>query len=304
MPSLARLVGMNLDVCLTVTKPDARRGRGRRVGRCAVKRFALEKGLMLYQPRRLSAGPGEQLLKRLKPDVGVVVAFGEVLAPWLIGMFPRGLFNVHASLLPKYRGAAPINHAILNGEKYSGVTVQRVVPELDAGPILGQKKTEIGRREDAASLHDRLSVLGARCLGEILAGLQSGENPPETAQDDSRATYAPKLTKSDGRIVWSRSAEEIRNRIRAMTPWPGAFCMYRGREREEKVTLMDVEHAGRVVESAPGTVVDLTEGEQIVVAAGDGSALRIGALKPAGGRAMSAADFIHGRHVEAGDCFL
>ncbi len=303
VPSLATLCKSDARVSLVVTKPDARSGRGRKRTRSAVKKFALEKGLMLYQPRRFSSDPTAELLKRLRPDAGVIVAYGEVLAPWLIDMFPQGLFNVHASLLPKYRGAAPVNHALLNGEEETGVTVQRVVPEIDAGPILAQKKVIIEPDENAGRLHDRLSVLGARCLGEVFGRLARGEEIAENRQNDTEATRAPKLRKEDGRIDWTSPASAVKNHIRGMTPWPGAFCTYRGKEREEKIKITEARHAGPVNEAPPGTIVEITEKEEMVVAAEDGNGLVIKTLKPAGGRTMKSGDFIHGRHVTVGERF-
>ncbi len=303
VPSLEKLLNINSEVCLTVTKPDSRRGRGRQPARSAVKDFALKKRLKLYQPSKLSSAESAALLKHLKPDAGVIVAFGEILAPWLIDMFPHGLFNLHASLLPKYRGAAPINHALLNGEKRTGVTVQRVVPEIDAGPVLKQSEVEIGPEENAGELHDRLSTLGAHCLAEVFSRLNRRESVAEHEQTGRNATHAPKLQKDDGRIDWTQSAESIRNQVRAMTPWPGAFCTYKGKGHEGKVDLIRVYTCGSVGSAKPGTVTDFTENEDIIVASGDGNGLIIKTLKPAGGRTMKASDFVHGRHLKTGERF-
>ncbi len=305
VPSLEKLVDMDSDICLVVTRPDSRRGRGRKLRRSAVKKFACRKGLQVYQPLKFSSNLTKELFERLEPDIGVIVAFGEILSPWLIESFPSGLYNVHASLLPKYRGAAPINHALLNGDSQTGVTVQRVVPRVDAGPVVKQKSTEILADETAEDLHDRLAVFGAECLAEVIKAVLAGKELPERYQDESEVTYAPKLKKEDGRIDWNKSAESIKNHVRGLTPWPGAYCHFLGQKRKEKVTVQQVSCCEERTEkkSPAGEVVEITQNEEMVVQTGNGKRLCIQSLKPAGSKKMSSADFIHGRHVEPGDQF-
>ncbi len=304
VPSLSRLVELDLDVCMVVTRPDSRRGRGRKLARSSVKEFALCQGFSTYQPEKFSSEETKAVLERVQPEIGVIVAYGEILKSWIINSFPGGLFNLHASLLPQYRGAAPINHAILNGEKETGVTVQRVVPKVDAGPILAQRKTEIGERETAEELHDRLKLIGAGCLGKVIAALDRGEELKEMQQDEEEVSTAPKLSKPDGRIDWNQDAEAIRNQIRALTPWPGAYCHFKcDIEGQLKVLITKAETCELEHSTESGTVMGITEEEQIIVASGNGRGLVIQRLKPAGSREMSASDFVHGRHVKAGDKF-
>jgi len=303
VPSLRAVHGAGHEVVLVVTRPDARRGRGQRVSVPPVKRAALELGLELYQPPSVNLRESVEQLRAARPDVGVVVAYGEILRPGVIGVASRGFINVHASLLPKYRGAAPVNWALIRGEAQTGVTVQRMVAELDAGPILAQRSIAIGPEDTAGDLHDRLALAGADLLVEVLAKLEGHGHLAERPQDVSAVTHAPKLTRADSRIDWRWTAIEVHNRVRGLTPWPGAVTRFVSPARGEHVVLLRVAMAADAGQSAaPGTILRADDQGGIVVQCGCGAVI-IKHLKPASGRAMSGADFAHGRHVRPGDRF-
>jgi methionyl-tRNA formyltransferase len=292
------------EIALVVTRPDKPRGRSARPLPTPVKELALQLGLDVYEPLRASARASVARLRSLQAELGVVVAFGEILTPRLLASTERGFINLHASLLPDYRGAAPVSWALMRGEAVTGVSVIRVVPELDAGPILAQRRVAVGADETAGELEARLANAGAEAVADVVA-LMACEEAPGKPQPPGSAFFARKLTKEDGRIDWSLSAEEIRNRLRGVTPWPGAFCNLEAGGEIRRVALLHAETVDRMAEphpAEPGTVIK-ADAEGIVVQAGTGL-LRIKQLKRAGGRAMSAADFVHGRHAKAGDRFL
>jgi len=303
VPALDALHEAGHSVVLVVTRRDSRRGRGRRLAAPPVKEAALRAGLEVFQPRSVNEPEAVDRLRRAAPELGVVVAYGEILRQAALSVAPRGFLNVHASLLPKYRGAAPINWAVIRGEKQTGVTVQRMVPQLDAGPILAQRPIPIAEHDTAGDVHDRLCGLGADLLLEVVNRLERGDEPPERRQDPACASYAPKLTRQDARVDWSRPAEQIRDLVRGLTPWPGASTRFVGADRAEDVVLLRVESVPNDPSSAPpGTVLRADDREGIAVQAGRG-AVMIRALRPASGRAMTGADFIHGRRVKGGDRF-
>ena len=303
VPTLEALDGAGHAVVLVVTRPDARRGRGRKLAPPAVKAAALRAGLSVFQPHRANQLAAVERLRSAAPELGVVVAYGGLLSGEVLSVPTHGFLNVHASLLPKYRGAAPINWAVMCGEKESGVTIIRMVPELDAGPILAQRSVPIGDDETAGELHDRLCGLGSELLLDVVSRISSGERPPERRQDASAASYAPRLTKKDARTDWNRPAGQIRNRVRGLTPWPGAVCRFLARGGAQDVILLRVAEGVEVRAARDvGEILRADEHEGIVVQAGQGEVI-IQMLKPASGRAMTAADFIHGRRVRAGDRF-
>jgi len=305
VPSLRALHGAGHDIAQVVTQPDRPRGRKGTPQPTAVKLAASELGLDVFQPARASAPEAVEALRGKRADLGVVVAYGEILSPDLLSATTQGFLNVHSSLLPDYRGAAPINWAIMRGETETGVSVIRVVPELDAGPILVQRALAIGPDETAGELHDRLSVVGAEALVELVARLDAGEEVKGKPQPVSTGFFARKLTKADGAVDWSASAATICNRVRGLTPWPGAYAELQTAGRSIRVTLLraqpvdcdDAEQGAR-----PGEVVRSGE-EGLFVKAGTGY-VRISELKPSGSRAMSASDFVHGHHIESGDRFV
>ena len=303
IPSLRALHASDHEVALVVSQPDRRRGRGQKRQPPPVKETALELDLPVAQPERAREEGFKGQLRETAPDVGILVAYGELLDEELLGIPDHGFLNLHASLLPAYRGAAPIHWPIIHGDEKTGVSVVRMVQELDAGPILSQREVEIGPDETVGNVHDRLAEVGAQALVDVLDRLDRGEDVPERPQDESQATYAPKLSKDDGRIDWSESARDIKNRVRGLNPWPTAYCRFVSEGDEQRVILLRVEAEEAVdAESEPGTVLHVTDEGEIVVQAGQG-AVRLVKVKPAGARAMKAEDFVHGRNVKPGDRF-
>jgi methionyl-tRNA formyltransferase len=287
VPSLERLVASRHAVVAVVTQPDRPQGRGRRVAASPVKQVAAARRLRVLQPCRASDPQLLAELNALAPQVIVVAAYGQILRSTLLAVPPLGCVNVHASLLPKYRGAAPINWALIRGEQVTGVTIMLIDETLDTGPILLQSKLAIDASDDAGTLQERLATCGAEVLLEALDGMESGSLEP-MPQDHAQATSAPKLRKEDGIIVWGRSADALAHLIRGVTPWPGAVTTHRGRPlRIWRSTPVAMSGAG-----TPGRVA-ATDTLGIWVETGDGY-LVLGEVQPAGGRRMDAAAYVRG----------
>jgi len=228
VPSLKALYEKGHDVCAVVVQPDRPKGRGNKMVYPPVKTAALDLGIQVYQPEKIKTPEFVEILKELKPDAIVVVAFGQILSKEILDIPPLGCINVHASLLPKLRGAAPINWSIINGDKVTGVTTMYMDIGLDTGDMILKREVEIGDDMNAQELHDKLSILGAEVLIETLDNIANGRII-RVKQNDSEATYAPILKKDIGKIDWSLSARKIRNLIRGTYPWPGAFSYYKGK---------------------------------------------------------------------------
>ena len=229
VPALrALLENPEFTVEAVVTQPDRPRGRGQHVSASAVKEVAAEAGARIYQPESMKSDAALDFFAQIKPDAAVIIAYGQIIPRRLLEIPRLGWMNLHASLLPKYRGAAPIAWAIINGEKKTGLTTMRLDPGLDTGPILLQREMEISPDEMAPELAGRMAELGAPLVTESLIRWERGEIAP-APQDAGQASYAPILTKEHGRIDWARTAGEIYNRIRGLAPWPGAFSLFRGR---------------------------------------------------------------------------
>src|SRR4051812_27578517 len=227
VPTLERIVEAGHEVVMVVTQPDRPRGRGGKSAAPPVKEAALRLGLPVYQPERVRRPEAVERLRQRAVDAMVVVGYGQIIPQVVIDLAPVGIINVHASLLPKYRGAAPIQWAIVNGETRTGVTTMRIDAGLDTGDMLLKAETEIDPEETAVELGKRLAVLGADLLVQTLSGLAACSIVPEK-QDNAQATYAPLIKKEDGRLDWSQSALAIHNRVRGLQPWPGAFTTFRG----------------------------------------------------------------------------
>ena len=294
VPSLEGLLAARHTVLAVITQPDRPRGRGQRLTPPPVKEVALAHHVPVLQPLR--AGEAEFLaqVRALKPDIIVVVAYGQLLPPSLLAIPPWGCVNVHASLLPKYRGAAPINWALMRGERLTGVTIIVLDETLDTGPILLQAPIEIVAADNAQTLHDRLAVLGAESLLRALGGLEAGTLKP-MPQDHSQATYAPKLRKEDGLLRWDRSAVELANLIRGVTPWPGAFTTHAGTlvkiQRAQAATAAGTGRPGRIARvDARGAWVETSAGYLILEE-----------VQSAGGRAMDVAAYARGHALRPGD---
>lgn len=228
VPCLRRLISQKHDIAAVVTQPDRAKGRGNKLAPPPVKVLAEEAGIPVYQPEKIKTREFTQMIRNLEPDVIIVVAFGQILSQEILDIPPLGCINVHASLLPKYRGAAPINWCIINGEKTTGITTMYMEKGLDTGDMIIKKETAIDENETAGELHDRLMELGASVLSETLALLSEGK-VQRTPQNNEEASYAPIMSKSLGRIDWSKTVYEIRNLIRGTYPWPGAFSSYNGK---------------------------------------------------------------------------
>ena len=281
-----------------VTQPDRPKGRDLKLQPSPVKQAALRAGLAVLQPERARDPAFLEELRRLEPDLMVVAAYGQLLPAAILTLPPAGAINVHASLLPKYRGAAPIQWAILNGESETGVTLMKMDEKLDTGDILTQRATAITPDDTAATLHDRLARIGAELLIETLGNIV---NHTITArpQIEAQATYARKLTREDGRLDWSQSARCLWNRVRAFTPWPGAFTTLPGgvKTRTLKIWRASVDEAAA---DAPGAVAQADKAG-IVASCGGGGALRIHELQLEGGRRLTAAEFLAGHPLHPGD---
>jgi len=295
VPSLAALAERET-VTLVVTNPDRPAGRGRSVAMPAVKEEALRRGLPVYQPEKARTPESVERIRAERPDLIVVVAYGQILPQTILDIPRLYCVNVHASLLPKYRGAAPINWAIARGETVTGVTIMRMDAGMDTGPMLLAREVPIGEEDTAGTMFDLLSRLGADALSEALDRLREG-TLREIAQDDSRATYAPLLTKEHGAIDWTKSAREVRNLVRGMTPWPSAATVHRGKAL--KVLSAAGREPGKSVAASPGEVLSVGK-EGIEVACGDGTLLLV-RLQPEGGKAMSAWDYAQGHRVGKGE---
>ncbi|MBN2206666.1 MAG: methionyl-tRNA formyltransferase [Candidatus Aminicenantes bacterium] len=298
LPTLKRLVASPHRVTLVVTQPDRPAGRGRAETACPVKSFALERGLPVYQPERIRKDPAAlDRLREARPDVHVVVAFGQIMPGPVIYLPPFRSLNVHFSLLPKYRGAAPVPWAILNGDAVTGITVFELDEKMDEGPILARREVDIAPDEKSFELEARLAEVGANLLVETLEGL--GRIRPEP-QDAAAASYAPKIKKDDGRINWREPAEAVGRRVRAFAGWPSAFAYLGGK----RIII----HAGRALpgtsgaSGAPGTVARVAA-EGIEVRCGDDSVFLVKSVQPENGRAMTAEAFARGHRVGAGVVF-
>ncbi len=293
--SLERLIADGHEIVAVYTQPDRPSGRGNKIIFSPVKQCAVDRGLPVFQPTKLREQKTIDEFLSHNADVAVVVAYGRILPEVYLNAFPKGAINVHFSLLPKYRGAAPVNWAIVNGEKTTGVTTMKMDAGLDTGDIYLVKETEIGAKENAIELMDRLAEIGAEVLSETLSDLDSLIPNP---QDDSRATIAPIMKREDGRIDWTMSAGNITDRVRGFRPFPGTFTEYHGSKLGViSATVSDEEHnasAGQIVRAAKN---------ELLVACGGDTILRIEELRPEGKRAMSAADFINGFQPKEGERF-
>jgi methionyl-tRNA formyltransferase len=299
LPSLGALLGEGHDVVGVVTQPDRPRGRGLAASPSPAKEFAEAEGLAVLQPERARDPAFLDVAGKLEPELNVVVAYGQILSREVLGLPDRGSINVHASLLPALRGAAPINWAIIRGHDRTGITTMRMVEALDAGPILAQVEEPILPDETATDLTVRLSELGAELLIETLALLELGELD-ETPQDDAAATYAPPLSRDDAHVDWASPARDVANRIRGLDAVPGAWTLLHGTELKvyRPRAVEDVAAAAE-----PGTVLEVAPSrpdDGMLVACGAG-AVWVREVKPAGRRRMTTADWLRGRGAAPGD---
>lgn len=300
LPSLDVLAESDYTITGVITQPDKPTGRGQQVQGPPVKARASELGLPVYQPTSLKTEEARELFGALAPELIVVVAYGKILPAWLLHFPKYGCTNLHGSLLPKYRGAAPVHWSIANGETKTGICTMLLDEGLDTGAVYLSEETSIGPDEAAPSLYDRLAKIGAPLVRTTIDGIVAGTLTP-TPQDNSQATFAPSLKKEDGFLDWSRPAAEIHNRVRAFNPWPGTVAKFRGQKC--KITKTSVAAS---VESShegdPGTIV-ASKG-RLIVRCGDGRLLEILSIQPESRKAVSGADFANGMRVQAAEKFL
>lgn len=299
VPTLERLLASAHEVAAVVTQPDRPRGRGQRVSESPVKRLAAARGLPVLQPERMKDPAFVEALAALAPDLGVVAAYGKMLPDRLLALPRLGMINVHASLLPAYRGAAPIHRAVMAGETETGITIIRLVREMDAGPMLRRAALPIDADDDAETLERALAALGAVTLLQAVDDLESGR-AAEEEQDHARATFAPRLTRADGAIDWSRTAGQVHDQVRGLHPWPRAFSHLGGARYLIHRTAV-VEPPGEAP-AAPGQVLEAA-GDRLVVAAGSGTAVAILEIQPEGRRALPARAFLAGHPLAPGTAF-
>jgi methionyl-tRNA formyltransferase len=295
VPTLRQCLTDGHEIVAVWTQPDRPSGRGHRVSFSPVKEFAVEHGLPVYQPARIKNDDAMQLFASHDADVAVVVAYGRILPDQFLRAPRRGCINVHFSLLPLYRGAAPANWAIVNGELETGVTTMFIEPTLDTGPILLQSKTAIGEDETTPQLMERLSVIGADLLGETLSRLDGLTPRPQRDQD---ATFAPIIKKEDGLIDWSRSAFAIERAVRGFQPWPNAYTNF----NTKQLIIWRAQSVSSASEAVPGEVIT-ADGDALIVGCGDATALRLIEVQPEARKRMRGRDFLNGTHIKVGDRF-
>ena len=322
VPTLQRLVDSTHTVAGVVTQPDRPRGRGQKVTDAPVKALAVERHIPVMQPERLKPPDVAERLRAWQPDLGVVAAYGRIIPEHLLAVPRLGMINVHASLLPRYRGAAPVHRAVIDGERETGVTIMRVVKELDAGAMFARASRPIGPDETSDVIEAALAELGADLLARVLEQIAGG-TAREEPQDPARVTYAARLTKEEGLIDWSQSSPDIHNRVRGLYPWPHAYTFLDGARLIVLRTRIDhpdlafrqtqghPEH-GRGMEGPrrnedwaprrPGTILEVTR-EAIEVATGEGGQLAIVELQAEGGRPMNVRDFVAGHPIKQGAVF-
>jgi len=294
VPTLRALIQSSHRVVALVSQPDRPKGRGHRVAATPTKELAVLCGVPVLQPTKLREDAFLAQVAALQPDLGVVAAYGRILPDALLNVPRLGMINVHASLLPKYRGAAPVHRAVMAGDEVTGVTIMRVVSELDAGAMLATATRPITPDETSVDVERGLAEAGAGLLLEVVDRMARGA-VVETPQDDAQATYAPKLLKTESPIDWSLAAQTIHNRVRGLQPWPMASTAVGGARSVIHRTAVSVVRT----DAQPGTVVE-AGGDVIAVAAGDGVVLRILEIQPEGRRTMSAREFLSGRQLAPG----
>ncbi len=291
----ALLHDQGIDVVGVVSQPDRRKGRSLHIAECPVKAHVAGMGIPVFSPQSINAQESLEQLRAWNPDLVVVLAYGQILKPEVLDVARLGCINVHTSLLPKYRGAAPIQWAIVNGDSETGVTIMHMDKGMDTGDIICKQTVSIGAEETAGMLHDRLAVAGAELLREVVRNIRSGCSQ-RVAQDDLLATYAPKLTKQDGLIDWTLPADEIHNHIRGFNPWPCCYCGLPGKgDKRLRILAAELEDGS----GSPGEVLDV-KGEGPLVACGSG-AVRLLEVQPQGKRVMHGRDYICGHALQKGE---
>jgi methionyl-tRNA formyltransferase len=295
VPGLRALIASTHDVVALVSQPDRPRGRGHKLQPTPTKLVAAAAGIPVLQPTRLKDDAFADALRALSLDLAVVAAYGRIIPDRILEIPRLGMINIHASLLPKYRGAAPIHRAVINGDTETGVTIMRVVSELDAGPAFAVERIPIGPDDTTPEVERALAEIGAKLAVRVVGQLAEG-SAVEVSQNHAEATYAPKLERDEGAIDWSLPASDIHNRVRGLQPWPLVSVTIDG----VRCSIYRTSVSGETTTAPPGTVIAASNGV-LAVAAGDGRVVRILEIQPEGKRVMSARDFLSGRRVQSGD---
>ena len=299
VPSLRRLAERpEFSVEAVITQPDRPRGRGQHVSSSPVKEAALEIGLHVYQPETIKSESAQEFLKRIAPDAVVIIAYGQIIPARLLTIPRLGWLNLHASLLPRYRGAAPIHWAIANGETITGLTTMQIDAGMDTGPTLLRREVEIGPDETAPELAARMSAIGAELIVDSLLQFDRGEISP-FPQDEKNVSYAPILKKEDGRIDWAQPAQQIYNRMRGFTPWPGSYTTFRGQTCHLWGRPETRGAAGAIV--TPGEIVP--SAKEIYIVCGEGTCIRLESVQIEGRKKISAREFANGARLAPGERF-
>jgi methionyl-tRNA formyltransferase len=292
VPTFIHLLAQpDIEIAAVITQPDRPRGRGGQISASPVKEAAIAADIPVHQPEKTRSPEARDLLNKLAPDCIVIIAYGQIIPASLLTIPKRGWINLHASLLPKYRGAAPINWAIANGETETGLTTMRIDAGMDTGDMLLQEKIDIAPEETAPELTKSLAEAGAPLMLETLRGLANGKIAPRP-QNNEEATYAPLLKKEDGRIDWNRPAQEIYNRMRGFSPWPGAYTTFRGQTCHLWAEPFSL---STLTGGAPGTI--FREDTQILIACGHATLLRLLSVKVEGRKQVSAVEFANGARL-------
>lgn len=294
VPALQQLAAVQTPIRMVVTQPDRPKGRGKKLAASPVKILAEELGLPVYQPERIRSAEAIAALQACDAEGAVVVAYGQLLSQPLLDLYPLGVLNIHASLLPAYRGAAPIQRALLAGDARTGVSIMLLDVGIDTGPVLAQRAIPIQKDDTSGTLHEKLAQVGAVLLCETLAGWKAGSIRPRV-QEAARVTYAPPIVKEETQIDWRSPAARIANVMRAFDPWPGAYAVYQGKRLKCFTPCL----LGWEVDGDPGEVVGHTE-QGLAVVAGNGKVLAIGELQLEGQRRLPAAEFVRGRAMPFG----
>lgn len=293
VPALESLVKNDFDISLVVTPEDRKRGRGKKVYPTKVKEKALELNLEVFQPKNINSEESIEKLKEINPDIIIVTAYGQILKKEILELPKYGCINIHASLLPKYRGAAPINRAIMAGEEETGISIMQMEEGLDTGDVLSRASINIEKDDDSQIIHDELAELGGELIIETLKAIKLG-NIEKTKQDEEKASYAEKIFRDTGLINWGMNGEELRNFVRGLKPWPGAYTLYNG----EILKIDEVELKDKISEEELGKVIKVSE-EGILVNGFDSSIL-IKVFQLPGRRMMKVEDYLRGNDFEEG----
>lgn len=284
------------EVVMVVTQPDKRKGRGKKIQMTPVKEYAIKMGIPVFQPENINKSDAIELIRKTDPDLAIVVAYGQILKNDMLNLPKLGCYNIHASLLPSYRGAAPIHRAIINGEKKTGITIMKMDKGMDTGDMIISKETSIKKSDTVGCLHDRLAIIGAEAILEAITQLETGTDV-RTVQNNALATYAPKLTKETGEIDWAQSSEEILNLIRGLNPWPLAYTYY----QNIKMKVIEATHFECTSTMLPGTYLQMCNKGFLVKTGND--CILITRIQFPNKKAMYADEYARGHILETGTVF-